>query len=77
MRADKLTSEQYSECCIDAKEENQTGWYNMKLFQYENGTCELRTYSEVVGRKPCNMPEELVAIKAQVAKIHHQHAVHD
>lgn len=47
---------------------NQSGLYNMRLFQYENGTAELRTYSEVVGRKPCNMPNELLVAIQQVSK---------
>jgi len=72
MLADKLTSEQYAEQCEDAKEVNQTGWYNMRLFQYENGLCELRTYSDVVGRKPCNMPQELLMAISQVARVRNQ-----
>lgn len=72
MIADMLTLEQYESTCVDAKEENKTGWYNMKLFEFENGTVELREYSEVVGRKPCNMPEQLVIAKALVARIHNQ-----
>ena len=51
---------------------NQTGWYNMRLFQYENGLCELRTYSDVVGRKPCNMPQELLTAISQVARVRNQ-----
>lgn len=76
MLADKLTSKQYAEQCVDAKEENRTGWYNVRLFQYENGISELRTYSEVVGRKPCNMPEELLIVKQQVAKIRNKLKTH-
>lgn len=68
MIADKLTSEQYESTCVDADEQNKTGWYNMKLIQYENGVSELRTYSEVVGRKPCNMPDELLVVKQLVAR---------
>lgn len=72
MLADRLTSEQYESICVDAKEELQTGWYNMKLVQFNNGSVELRTYSEVVGRKPVNIPEELLVIKQQVSRIHNR-----
>lgn len=48
---------------------NKESAYNVRLFQYENGTSEIRTYSEVVGRKPLGMPEELLIAKQQVSRI--------
>ena len=72
MLADKLTAEQYESNCGGAEVQNKTGWYNMKVFQYENGITEIRTYSEVVGRKPCNLPEEILVAKQKVARIRNQ-----
>lgn len=44
----------------------------MKLIEYESGVVELRAYSEVVGNKPVNMPEELLIAKQLVARMHNK-----
>ena len=45
-----------------------THLFNMKLIQYENGVTELRTYSDVMGNKPVNMPDELLICKQLIAR---------
>ena len=48
------------------------GIYNLKLIQYENGTAEIRTYSEVTGNLPVAMDEELLIAKQLVAREHNK-----
>ena len=62
----------YMEQFNHGEQPNATGFYNMKLVHYRNGTSELRTYSEAVGRKPMDMPEELLIAKQQVARIYNR-----
>lgn len=50
--------------------------FNIKMLQYENGCVEIRTYTDVVGNKPINMPEELLVVKQQVAKAHNKLKTH-
>lgn len=48
------------------------GIYNLKLIQYENGTAEIRTYSEVTGNLPVAMDEDLLIAKQLVAREHNK-----